>query len=87
MIKIKDVARLKEFGYKQILKDVSPVIAPQPYFYKHLESDLFDESVDIWVSGTGVITVIGNAIEELLEEGSKLESAGLLVGVSNDEKD
>ena len=83
MIKIKDVTRLNAFGYTH----EKPTGFKTGFYNKEFANYDAGEYSHIFVNEkTGVVSIDGDAMNELLDEVFELKSAGLLVRVSDDEK-
>ena len=82
MIKIKDVTRLNAFGYKK-----TAYFNSCQFFVKDFENKYTEEHAHISINeNTGIVSAVGDAMDELLDEIFELKSAGLLVRISDDEK-
>ena len=83
MLKIKDVTRLNAFGYMH-----EKPTGFSGFYSKEFVDNEAEEYSHVFVNEkTGIVSIDGDAMNELLDEVFELQAAGLLVRVSNDEKD
>ena len=83
MIKVKDLTRLKAFGYAH----EKPTGFKFGFYNKEFVNNEAEEYSHIFVNEkTGIVSIDGDAMNELIDEIFELKSAGLLVRVSDDEK-
>lgn len=83
MIKVKDVTRLKAFGYKY----EEPTCFETGFYCKEFVNNEDEEYSHIFVNEkNGIVCITGDAMNELIDEIFELKSAGLLVKVNDDLK-
>ena len=84
MLKVKDVSRLKAFGYTY----EGSTYFDTGFNNKYITDNEAEEHSHIFVNEkTGIVGISGDPMFELLDEVFELQAAGLLVRVKDDEKD
>ena len=81
MLKVKDVTRLKAFGYNNVQLGGKDVLT------KVFKDTILEKYATMFVdTNNGELYAEGDAMDGILEEVFELKSAGLLIRVSDDEK-
>ena len=79
MIKIKDVSRLEAFGYKK-----TTYFNSCQFFVKNFENKYTEEHAHISINeNTGIVSAVGDAMDELLDEFFDLAFARMLEKVTS----